>query len=99
MKRMRQAFSSEFKREAVAFLESSGRSQMQAAAKLGFHPSMLRSWRAIRKGVPPNERAGQASTPAAPLGPATPFLARDRAHAHGVRQPSQVIGTFPAVPR
>ena len=98
MKRMRQAFSSEFKREAIAFLESSGRSQMQAAAKLGFHPSMLRSWRAIRNGVPPNERAWQASTPAAALGPATPFLAREGAHAHGALQSPQVIGTLPAVP-
>ncbi len=32
----------EFKREAVALLESSGRPQMQIAAELGIHPSMLR---------------------------------------------------------
>ncbi|WP_018262938.1 transposase, partial [Methylobacterium sp. WSM2598] len=38
----RRAFTPEFKREAVALLESSGRPQMQIAAELGIQPSMLR---------------------------------------------------------
>ena len=35
---------SEFKREAVALLESSGRPQMQVAAELGIQPAVLRQW-------------------------------------------------------
>ena len=34
MKKMRQAFSHEFKRETLALLESSGRPQMRIAAEL-----------------------------------------------------------------
>ena len=47
MAKTRRAFTSEFKREAVALLESRGRSQTQIAAELGIQPSMLRNWRAI----------------------------------------------------
>lgn len=71
MTKPRREFSPEFKREAVALLESSGRPQMQIAAELGIQPSMLRNWRAIQNGVSPRGRVGQASVPAAPLGPAT----------------------------
>ena len=46
----RREFTAEFKREAVALLESSGRPQMQIAAELGIQPSMLRSWRAALNG-------------------------------------------------
>ena len=35
----------EFTREAVAFLESSGRPQMQIAAELGIHERTVRKWR------------------------------------------------------
>lgn len=41
----KRTFTPEFKREAVALLESSGRPQMQIAAELGIQPSMLRAWR------------------------------------------------------
>jgi len=34
----RREFTPEFKREVVAHLESSGRTQMQIAAELGIHP-------------------------------------------------------------
>ena len=38
-------FTLEFKRQAVALLESCGRPQMSLAAELGIAPSMLRQWR------------------------------------------------------
>ena len=44
-------FTPEFKREAVALLESSGQPQMQIAADLGIQPSMLRQWRASLNGT------------------------------------------------
>ncbi|MEN3233020.1 IS3 family transposase [Methylobacterium ajmalii] len=47
MAKTRREFTPEFKREAVALLESSGRSQMQIAAELGIQPSMLRQWRTV----------------------------------------------------
>jgi len=62
MKKARREFSPEFKREAVALLESSGRPQMQIAAELGIQPSMLRSWRVIQGGSPSRPQAGQAAT-------------------------------------
>lgn len=61
MTKTRREFSPEFKREAVALLESSGRPQMQIAAELGIQPSMLRSWRAIQNGVPPRPQARQSA--------------------------------------
>lgn len=42
---MRRKFSSGFKREAVALLESSGRPSTQGAGELGIEPSMLWAWR------------------------------------------------------
>lgn len=39
-------FSLEFKREAVALLDSSGRPLMQVATEAGISPSILRNWRA-----------------------------------------------------
>ena len=38
-------FALEFKREALALLESSGRLTSQVAAEIGIMPSMLRAWR------------------------------------------------------
>ena len=61
MKKGRREFSPEFKREAVALLESSGRPQMQIAAELGIQPSMLRSWRAAQNGMSSWAPAGQAA--------------------------------------
>ena len=52
MAKTRREFSSEFKREAVALLEASGRPLMQVAMEVGISPSMLRNWRAaVRDGV------------------------------------------------
>ncbi len=41
----RRFFTDEFKREAVAVLESSGRPLEPIAKELGIQPSMLRTWR------------------------------------------------------
>jgi len=59
MAKTRREFTPEFKREAVALLESSGRSQLQIAAELGIQPSMLRQWRTVlMEGLPPKRPAG-----------------------------------------
>jgi transposase len=57
MAKTRREFTPEFKREAVALLDSSGRPQMQIAAELGIQPSMLRQWRTTLMGVSPPSRA------------------------------------------
>jgi transposase len=57
MAKTRREFTPEFKREAVALLESSGRPQMQIATELGIQPSMLRNWRAVLNGGTPGSRA------------------------------------------
>ena len=46
----RREFSFEFKREAVALLESGGRPLMQVATEVGISPSMLRNWRGVVRG-------------------------------------------------
>lgn len=51
MAKMRREITPEFKREAVALLEISGRPQMQVAAELGIHPAMLRQWCATLNGA------------------------------------------------
>ena len=48
-------FTDEFKREAVALWETSGRMQTEVAAELGIMPTMLRRWQ---------RKLGDSSTPA-----------------------------------
>ena len=69
MAKARREFTPEFKREAVALLESSGRPQMQIAAELGIQPSMLRQWRASLNGMAsrPQPGAFPRSIPASPV--------------------------------
>ena len=51
MTTQKRVFASEFKRETVALLESSGRPLAHIAAAVGIMPSMLRAWRrSIRSG-------------------------------------------------
>ena len=50
MSKTRREFTLEFKREAVALLESGGKPLTQVAAALGIQPSMLRAWRAVIRG-------------------------------------------------
>ena len=69
MAKTRREFTPEFKREAAAMLESSGRPQMQIAAELGIQPSMLRQWRtALMGGSPTSRPAGSpGSVPMNPV--------------------------------
>lgn len=68
MAKTRREFTPEFKREAVALLESSGRPQMRVAAELGIQPSMLRQWRATVNGRAPRlQPGGSAPLPANPV--------------------------------
>ena len=66
MAKTRREFSPEFKREAVALLESSGRPLMQVATEIGISPSMLRNWRAVVRSGSARSRAA-ASPGLSPL--------------------------------
>jgi transposase len=59
----RRFFTDEFKAEAVALLESSGRPLEPVARELGIQPSMLRAWRKRlrRSGEPPQLSCSQAA--------------------------------------
>lgn len=76
MPKTRREFTPEFKREAVALLESSGLPQMQIAAELGIQPSMLRQWRtALMGGLSPLRAAGSpGADPASPWGTVRNFV-------------------------
>ena len=65
MTKTRRTFTDEFKREAGALLESSGRPLMRVAAERGLQPSMLRSWRAAAHGT--TLRTATTTTPRVPL--------------------------------
>lgn len=69
MAKTRREFTPEFKREAVALLDSSGRPQMQIAAELGIQPSMLRQWRSALMGgsSPPRIAGSPGAAPASPV--------------------------------
>jgi len=68
MAKTRRELTPEFKREAVALLEGSGRPQMQITAELGIQPSMLRQWRAMLAGTSPApQSAGRLGAPQASL--------------------------------
>jgi transposase-like protein len=47
MTKARRSFTDEFKREAVALLQTSGRPLIQIASELGIQRSMLRNWRDV----------------------------------------------------
>jgi transposase len=64
MTKTRREFTPEFKREAVALLDSSGRPLMQIATELGISPSMLRNWRAAARSASPRTRAAARDLPA-----------------------------------
>jgi transposase len=64
MPKTRREFSPEFKREAVALLESSGRPLMQVATEAGISPSMLWNWRAaVVKGTARSRAATPSVSP------------------------------------
>ncbi len=108
MAKTRREFTPEFKREAVALLESSGRPQMQIAAELGIQPSMLRQWRTgLMGGSPPPRVAGppgaaSASSVASPSDQAAE-IARLRRELDRTRMERDVlkkaIGIFAEMPK
>lgn len=61
-------FTDEFKREAVALWETSGRMQTEVARELGIQSSMLRRWQRRLNGEPPRAAGGAPPAPAAPTG-------------------------------
>ncbi len=60
-------FTDEFKREAVALWETSGRMQTEVAVELGIMPTMLRPWQREQQegSAPPT---GLAAKPPVPVG-------------------------------
>jgi transposase len=66
MTKTRREFAPEFKREAVALLESSSRPLMQVATEVGISPSMLRNWRAAIHTGAARSRAVAAGVPPLP---------------------------------
>ena len=82
MAKTRRELTAEFKREAVALWEMSGRPQMEIAAELGLQPSQLRRWQRL---IQPGQLEGPAcpSAPAmvakAPASPAPADLAAENA--------------------
>ena len=106
MTKARREFSPEFKREAVALLESSGRPQMHIAAELGIQPSMLRSWRAAQNRARSPVETGQA-TPTRPAAPLPADLAAENAKLRRELERTRMerdvlkkaIGIFAEVPR
>ena len=67
MAKTRREFSPEFKREAVALLESSGRPLTRVATEVGISPSMLRNWRALVRGGTGGPRATTSIVSPLPL--------------------------------
>ena len=61
----RRSFTDEFKSEAVALLESSGRPVQDVCRELGIQPSVLRAWRKRlgQAGEPPRPSNSQAAAP------------------------------------
>jgi transposase len=108
MTQTRREFTPEFKREAVALLDSSGRPQMQIAAELGIQPSMLRNWRAGLNGGAPRSRAAPKIGPVSAAPTASPAdqaaeIARLRRELERTRMERDVlkkaIGIFAEVPK
>jgi transposase len=70
MSTARREFTDEFKREAVALWETSGRLQTEVAAELGIQPSQLRRWQQRLRGQAPRPSPTSSrptTTPAMPL--------------------------------
>ncbi len=102
MAKTRREFTPEFKRKAVALLESSGRPQMQVAAEFGIQPSMLRQWRAALNGASPvprsagSTRASPPSLVASPSDQATEIAQRRRELDHTRMERDVLKNVWPA---
>jgi transposase len=107
MSKTRREFTLEFKREAVALLESGGKPLTQVAAELGIQPSMLRAWRALIGGGVPRSAARSPGAVATASGASPADLASQNAklkrELDRMRMERDVlkkaIGIFAEVPR
>ena len=107
MAKTRREFTREFKHEAVALWEASGRPQVEIAAELGIQPSQLRRWQKVVHGS--SQRSVTASSGDAALASAsTPAdlaaenarLRRELERARAERDIlKKVIGIFSETPR
>jgi transposase len=101
MPKTRREFSPEFKREAVALLEGSGRPLMQVAREVGISPSMLRTWRAVVRGG--TVRSGGTVSPLPTPADQASEITRLRRELDRTRMERDVlkkaIGIFAEVPR
>jgi transposase len=88
----RRFFTDEFKQEAVALLESSGRPLEHIAKELGIQPSMLRNWRrrVTKPGGPPQLSNKQAAAPLA-IGDQSAEITRLKRELERVRQERDIL--------
>jgi transposase len=107
MAKTRREFTPEFKQEAVALWEGSGRPQVEIAAELGLQPSQLRRWQKAIHGsgqrttAPTVITAPSAMTPTpADLSAENARLRRELERARAERDIlKKAIGIFSETPR
>lgn len=104
-KTTKRRFTDEFKREAVALWDRSGRPQTEVASELGIMPTMLRRWqRKLQEGGVPVTRAAKppVSTMASPADQASE-IARLRRELDRARMERDIlkkaVGIFAEMPR
>ena len=104
-KTTKRRFTDEFKREAVALWETSGRLQTEVASELGIMPTMLRRWqRKLQEGnAPPPSPAAKPPTSAmaSPADQASEIarLRRELDRARMERDILKAVGIFAEMPR
>jgi transposase len=107
MAKTRREFIREFKHEAVALWEASGRPQVEIAAELGIQPSQLRRWQKVVHGSSQRSvtassgdaASGSGSTPA-DLAAENARLRRELERARAERDIlKKAIGIFSETPR
>ena len=79
MAKTRREFTPEFKQEAVALWEGSGRPQVEIAAELGIQPSQLRRWQKAIHGSGQRPPAAPAVAAPAAIAPTPADLAAENA--------------------
>ena len=103
MAKTRREFSPEFKREAVALLESSGRPLTRVASEVGVSPSMLRNWRAVFRGNGGQSQEASMLSPVPSPADQASEIARLKRELDRTRMERDVlkkaIGIFAEVPR
>jgi transposase len=98
-------FTDEFKREAVALWETSGRTQAEVAGELGIMPTMLRRWqRKLQEGgMPASPAAKPPISPMASPADQASEIARLRRELERARMERDIlkkaVGIFAEMPR